>query len=66
MVISSRAIVAVGLCAVGLGLLVGPSLGQQQDAGVRRDGQSLDGSARGSDHARDRDDRYGRRLQELR
>ena len=36
MVISSRAIVAVGLSAVGLGLLVGPSLGQQQDAGVRR------------------------------
>ena len=36
MVISSRAIVAVGLCAVGLGLLVGPSLGQQQDGGVRR------------------------------
>jgi outer membrane protein len=36
MVISSRAIVAVGLSAVGLGLLVGPSLGQQPDAGVRR------------------------------
>ncbi len=36
MVISSRAIVAVGLSAVGLGLLVGPSLGQQQDAGVHR------------------------------
>ncbi len=36
MVISSRAIVAVGLCAVGLGLLVGPSPGQQQDGGVRR------------------------------
>ncbi len=36
MVISSRAIVATGLCTVGLGLLVGPSLGQQPDAGVRR------------------------------
>ena len=36
MVISSRAIVAVGLSAVGLGLLVGPSIGQQQDSGVRR------------------------------
>jgi Skp family chaperone for outer membrane proteins len=36
MVISSRAIVAMGLCTVGLGLLVGPSLGQQQDGGVRR------------------------------
>jgi Skp family chaperone for outer membrane proteins len=36
MVISSRAIVAVGLCAVGVGFLVGPSLGQQQDGGVRR------------------------------
>jgi len=36
MVISSRAIVAMGLSAVGLGLLVGPSLGQQQDGGVRR------------------------------
>ncbi len=36
MAISSRAIVAVGLSAVGLGLLVGPSVGQQQDTGVRR------------------------------
>jgi len=36
MVISSRAIVAMGLCTVGLGLLVGPSLGQQQDGGVHR------------------------------
>ena len=36
MVISSRAIVAVGLSVVGLALLVGPSLGQQQDGGVRR------------------------------
>ncbi len=36
MVISSRAILAMGLCTVGLGLLVGPSLGQQQDSGVRR------------------------------
>ena len=36
MVISSRAIVAVGLCAAGIGLLAGPSLGQQQDGGVRR------------------------------
>ena len=36
MVFSSRAIVAMGLSAVGLGLLVGPSLGQQQDGGVRR------------------------------
>jgi Skp family chaperone for outer membrane proteins len=36
MVICSRAIVAMGLSAVGLGLLVGPSLGQQQDGGVRR------------------------------
>jgi outer membrane protein len=36
MVISWRAIVTTGLCAVGLALLVGPSLGQQQDGGVRR------------------------------
>jgi outer membrane protein len=36
MVISWRAIVTTGLCAVGLALLVGPSLGQQQDSGVRR------------------------------
>jgi len=36
MVICSRAIVAMGLSAVGLGLLVGPSLGQQQDGGIRR------------------------------
>jgi outer membrane protein len=37
MVISSRAILAIGLSTVGLGLLVGPSLGQQaQDGGVRR------------------------------
>jgi Skp family chaperone for outer membrane proteins len=36
MVISSRALVAMGLCTVGLGLLVGPSLGQQPDGGVRR------------------------------
>ncbi len=37
MVISSRAIVAMGLSAVGLGLLVAPSTAQQpQDAAVRR------------------------------
>jgi outer membrane protein len=37
MVVSSRALVTVGLCAVGFGLLVGPSLGQQaQDNAVRR------------------------------
>ncbi len=37
MVISSRVVAATGLCAVGVGLLLaGPSLGQQQDAGVRR------------------------------
>lgn len=36
MVISSRALVAMGLCTAGLGLLVGPSLGQQPDGGVRR------------------------------
>ena len=36
MVISSRALVAMGLCTAGLGLLVGPSLGQQPDSGVRR------------------------------
>ena len=36
MVISSRAIVAIGLCPLGLALLVGPSLGQQSDTGVRR------------------------------
>jgi len=36
MVICSRAIVAMGLSAVGLGLLAAPSLGQQPDAGVRR------------------------------
>ncbi|MGC8640268.1 MAG: OmpH family outer membrane protein [Isosphaeraceae bacterium] len=37
MVISSRAILAMGLGTVGLGLLIGPSLAQQQqDSGVRR------------------------------
>ena len=37
MVISSRAILAMGLCTAGLGLLVGPCFGQQQqDAAVRR------------------------------
>jgi outer membrane protein len=36
MVISWRAIVTTGLCTVGIALLVGPSLGQQQDGGVRR------------------------------
>jgi Skp family chaperone for outer membrane proteins len=37
MVISSRAILAIGLGTVGLGLLVGPSVGQQQqDGAVRR------------------------------
>src|SRR5207248_9465977 len=36
MVISPRAIVTMGLCAIGLGLLVGRSLGQQPDGGVRR------------------------------
>ena len=36
MVISSRAIVAAGLSAVGLGLLAASTLGQQPDAGVRR------------------------------
>lgn len=40
MVISSRAIMAAGLCALGLGLMVGPSLGQQQDQGVRRSSNS--------------------------
>jgi Skp family chaperone for outer membrane proteins len=37
MVVSSRAIVAVGLGLVGMGVLVGPSLGQQsQDGSVRK------------------------------
>jgi outer membrane protein len=36
MVISARAILTMGLCSVGLALLVGPSLGQQSDTGVRR------------------------------
>jgi len=36
MVISSRVILTMGLCAVGLGLMVGPSVGQQPDGGVRR------------------------------
>jgi len=36
MVISSRAMAILGLGTVGLGLLVGSSLGQQQDTGVRR------------------------------
>jgi outer membrane protein len=36
MVISSRAIVAMGLCTAGLGLLVGPTVGQQPDSGVSR------------------------------
>ena len=52
MVICSRAIVAMGLCAVGLGLLVGPSPAQQpQDGAVRQDGQSVDGDPIGSDHS---------------
>jgi outer membrane protein len=36
MVISSRAIVTLGLCTVGFGLLVGPVRSQQADGGVRR------------------------------
>lgn len=36
MAISARAILTTGLSSVGLALLVGPSLGQQPDAGVRR------------------------------
>ena len=45
MVISSRAIVAMGLCTAGLGLLVGPSLGQQPDGGVRRTANSTSTAA---------------------
>ncbi len=41
MVASSRGILAIGLSLTGLVLLVGPSLGQQQDASVRKStGQS--------------------------
>ncbi len=36
MVASSRAIWAIGLSLTGLALLVGPSLGQQQDGSVRK------------------------------
>jgi outer membrane protein len=36
MIVSSRAVVAAGLGVLGLGLLVGPSLGQQPDASVRK------------------------------
>lgn len=36
MVVSNRAVATVGLGLLGLGLLVGPSLGQQQDAAVRK------------------------------
>jgi len=36
MVVSSRTFVAVSIGLVGLGLLVGPSLGQQQDGAVRK------------------------------
>ena len=66
MVISSRAIVAMGLCTVGLGLLVGPS---PRPAARRRcppDGQHIDRDPRGAGPAGDRHDRHGRRLQELR
>ena len=45
MVISSRALVAMGLCTAGLGLLVGPSLGQQPDGGVRRTANSTSTAA---------------------
>jgi Skp family chaperone for outer membrane proteins len=36
MVISARAILSLGFSAMGLGLLVAPALGQDQDAGIRR------------------------------
>jgi outer membrane protein len=36
MVVSTRAIAAVGLSALGLAVLVGPTLGQQQDSAVRK------------------------------
>jgi outer membrane protein len=36
MVISARAIATIGLCSLGIAFLVGPSLGQQADTGVRR------------------------------
>jgi Skp family chaperone for outer membrane proteins len=36
MVISARAIATIGLCSLGIASLVGPSLGQQADTGVRR------------------------------
>jgi Skp family chaperone for outer membrane proteins len=36
MVISARAIATIGLCSLGIAFLVGPSLGQQPDNGVRR------------------------------
>ncbi len=36
MVASSRGILAIGLSLTGLALLVGPSLGQQQDGTVRK------------------------------
>ena len=36
MVISARAILSLGFSAMGLGLLVAPALGQEQDGGVRR------------------------------
>lgn len=36
MAISARAILTMGLSSLGLALLVGPSLGQQPDGGVRR------------------------------
>jgi Skp family chaperone for outer membrane proteins len=45
MVISSRALVAMGLCTAGIGLLVGPSLGQQPDGGVRRTAANTSPSA---------------------
>jgi outer membrane protein len=36
MVASSRGILAIGFCLTGLALLVGPSLGQQQDGSIRK------------------------------
>ncbi len=64
MVISSRAIVAMGLCAAGLVFLRAlprPATGWR----CSPHGHSLDGSSGGSGLARDRDNRHGRRLQKL-
>lgn len=50
--VSSRAIVAVGLGLVGVGCLVGPSFGQQQDSAVRKTNAQAATPAAGASRAK--------------